>query len=150
MAERFRSAFTKADLITADTVLVAGSFMKVGEYKVQAGELVTIGYGQESGQESAQGRIYMDLKTSASAVINGTVRLQVYSPQNRPLYILGEWRTETLSSGAGDRTKQVPLAEAMAWASEDKKIVFEFNSDTAVTLAKAQSTILMDTTEETV
>jgi hypothetical protein len=150
MAERFRSAMTKNDLITADLALTAGVFMKLGEYKVQAGELVTIGYGQESGQESAQGRIYMDLKTSASAVIAGTVRLQAYSPQNRPMVVLGEWRTEVLSQGNGDRTKQVPLPEGLYWLSEDKKLFLEFSADAAATLAKAQSTVLIDTTEETV
>jgi hypothetical protein len=150
MAERFRSAMTKNDLITADLPLTAGVFMKLGEYKVQAGELVTIGYGQESGQESAQGRIYMDLKTSASAVIAGTVRLQAYSPQNRPMVVLGEWRTEVLSQGNGDRTKQVPLPEQLYWLSEDKKLFLEFSADAAATLAKAQSTVLIDTTEETV
>jgi hypothetical protein len=150
MAERFRSALTKNDLISADTVLVAGQFVKLGERKIEAGELLAVGFGDESGQDNAQGRVFMDLKTSASAVISGTVRLQVYSPQNRPLVILGEWRTETLSTGAGDRTKQIPFPEHTVWVSEDKKIVLEFNADAAATLAKAQSTILMDTTEETV
>jgi hypothetical protein len=150
MAERFRSAFTKNELITADTVCSAGIFTKLGEYKVQAGELCTIGYGEQSGQESAQGRIFLDLKTSASAVVPGTVRLQAYSPQNRPLVILGEWRIEVLNQGSGDRTKQVPLAEAMYWLSEDKKLFLEFNPDSTATVAKAQSTVLIDTTEEAV
>lgn len=150
MAERFRSALTKNDLIAADTVLTAGTFVKLGERKVEAGELLAVGYGAETGQESAQGRVFMDMKTAASAAISGTLRLQVYSPQNRPLVILGEWRTETISTGSGDRTKQIPLPESMYWVSEDKKIVLEFNADAAATVAKAQSTILIDTTEETV
>ena len=150
MAERFRTALTKADLMTGDVVLTAGQFVKVGERKIEAGELLAIGYGQESGQNNAQGRIFMDLKTAASAAIAGTIRLQAYSPQNRPLVILGEWRTETLSTGAGDRTKQVPLPEDIYWLSEDKKLVLEFAADAAATVAKAQSTILLDATEETV
>jgi hypothetical protein len=150
MAERFRSALTKNELITADTACTTGTFTKLGEYKIQAGETVTVGYGQESGQESAQGRIFMDLKTAASAVIAGTIRLQVYSPQNRPMVILGEWRTETVSTGSGDRTKQIPLPQNLYWASEDKKIVLEFNPDATATVAKVQSTVLIDTTEETV
>lgn len=150
MAERYRSALTKSDLLSGDVVLVAGQYVKLGERKIEAGELVAVGYGQESGQNNAQGRIFMDLKTSASADIPGTIRLQVYSPQNRPLIILGEWRTETLSVGAGDRTKQIPFPEHEVWCSEDKKIVLEFAADAAATVAKAQSTILLDTTEETV
>jgi hypothetical protein len=150
MAERFRSALTKNDLITGDLACTAGVFMKLGEYRVQAGELLTIGYGQESGQESAQGRIFADLKTSASAAIAGTIRLQAYSPQNRPLVVLGEWRTEVLSQGSGDRTKQVPLPEQLYWLSEDKKLFLEFSADATSTVAKAQSTFIIDTTEETV
>lgn len=150
MAERFRTALTKNDLMSGDTVLTAGQFVKLGERKIEAGELLAVGFGQESGQNNAQGRIYMDLKTSASAAIAGTVRLQAYSPQNRPLVILGEWRTETLSTGAGDRTKQVPFPEDIYWLSEDKKLVLEFAADAGATVAKAQSTILMDATEETV
>ena len=151
MAERFRSALTSADLITsATTAVTAGQFVKLGEYKVQAGELITLGYGQESGQENAQGRIYVEIK-NATVALKGTVRLQAYSPQNRPLVILGEWRTEVLSSGTGDRTKQVPLPEMMYWLSEDKKLVLEFNSDTTdAALTKSTSTILIDTTEEAV
>jgi hypothetical protein len=34
--------------------------------------------------------------------------------------------------------------------SEDKKLFLEFSADAAATLAKAQSTVLIDTTEETV
>jgi hypothetical protein len=150
MAERFRSALTKNELITADTACTLGMFTKLGEYKIQAGELVTIGYGEQSGQENAQGRIYIDLKTAASVVIPGTIRLQAYSPQNRPMVILGEWRQEVLNQGSGDRTKQVPLAEMQYWLSEDKKLFLEFMPDATSTVAKAQSTVLIDTTEEAV
>lgn len=151
MAEIFRSALTQADLITsATTAVTAGQFVKLGERKIEAGELMAIGYGQESGQNNAQGRIHVLLK-NATVEIKGTVRLQVYSPQNRPLAILGEWRTEVLSTGAGDRTKQVPLPEHSIWMSEDKKLVLEFMSDTTDSaLTKSTSTILIDITEEAV
>lgn len=153
MAERFRSALVANDLIGAATVSVlAGQYVKLGELKVEAGELVAIGYGQESGQNNAQGRIYMDIKdTSATpAPVKGKVRLQVYSPQNRPLVILGEWRTETLTSGANDRTKMIPLPEDVYFLSEDKKLVLEFIADANATVSKANSTILLDTTLETI
>jgi len=150
MGERFRSALTKNELIAVDTACSAGIFTKLGEYKVQAGELITIGFGEQSGQEAAQGRIFIDLKVAAGTVIPGTVRLQAYSPQNRPLVILGEWRQEVLNQGAGDRTKQVPLPEQMYWLSEDKKLFLEFNPDATSTVAKTQSTVLIDTTEEAV
>lgn len=153
MAERFRSALVANDLISAATVsVIAGQYVKLGEKKVEAGELLAIGYGQESGQNNAQGRIFMDIKdtTATPVAVKGTVRLQVYSPQNRPLVILGEWRTETLSSGANDRTKMIPLPEDVYFLSEDKKLVLEFLADANQTVSKTNTTILLDTTLETI
>jgi hypothetical protein len=144
----FRSAFNKASFgLTADVSCPAGIFTRIGKYEVQAGEIVTIGYGQNSGQESAEGRIYVDLEDATPALIPGTLRISIYSPQDRPLAIIGEYRSETLSTGEDDRTKQVPLPESGLYASEDKKIVLEFKADAAATLKAANTTILMDTTE---
>lgn len=153
MAEQFRTALTKASFGLADKAVTVGQFVILGERKIEAGELLAIGFGSESGQNNAQGRVFVDIKNNAAspgANIEGTIRLQVYSPQNRPLMILGEWRTETLRTGAGDRTKQVPLPEHHAWLSEDKKLVIEFQADSAGTVGLANTTILIDATEETV
>lgn len=154
MGEIFRSAFTKENLIATDTVsLPAGIFQRVGQYKVEAGELITIGYGEQSGQQNAQGRIFakmMDNSAAPGTKVPGMVRLVIYSPQDRPLHILGEWRTETLESGETDRTKQIPLPENMNWLSEDKKLVLEFKADSTTTLGKANSSITLDMTVEAV
>lgn len=153
MAEQFRTALTKSSFGMADKAVVANQFQILGERKIEAGELLAVGYGSESGQNNAQGRIFIDIKNNAAspgAALEGTVRLQVYSPQNRPLVILGEWRTETLRTGSGDRTKQIPFPENMYWISEDKKLVLEFAPDSAGTVGLANSTILIDATEETV
>jgi len=146
--EKFRSAFTKNELIdTATVVCVAGNPIKLGEYVVPAGELVAIGYGDHDGQESANGRIYIDLK-STTAEVDGLVRLSAFSPQDRPFEILREYRTETLRQGTGDRTKQIPFPVHDLNISEDKKIVLEFIADSGVTVSKADSTILMDITKQ--
>lgn len=151
MAEVFRSAMTEAHLINSATVsVIAGQFVTVGKYKVEAGELITIGYGQQSGQNNAQGRIFMDFKDDVDANIQGLVRLSVYSPQDRPLVILGEWRSETLRSGATDRALKIPLPENFTWLSEDKQLFLELQADVGATLSKANSEILLDTTTETV
>jgi hypothetical protein len=150
----FRSALTQNDLVaTATTAAIAGQYVKLGERKIEAGESLSIGFGSQSGQESAQGRIFIDIRdngTSPGLVINGTVRLQVYSPQNRPLVILGEWRTETLRTGSGDRTKQIPLPEDIYSLTEDKKLVLEYMADAAQTVGKTNTIVLLDTTEEEV
>lgn len=148
MGEIFRSALTENDLIDAASVqCLPGQFVKLGERKVEAGELITIGYGMQSGQQSAQGRIYANISTSTGG-INGTLRLSVYSPQNRPLKILAEYRAETLRTDANDRTLQVPFPENMTWISEDNKLVVEFMADATGSVDKANTEILMDTTTE--
>lgn len=149
MAETFRSAFTKANLIKdATTVCIAGNPIILGEYVVPAGELVKIGYGKLEGQESAQGRIYADLQVAAGTPAEGTLRISAFSPQNRPKEIMKEYRTETLRQNATDRTKQVPFAEHDLYVSEDKKIVLEFIADSNISIDKAKSTILMDITKQ--
>lgn len=150
MGEVYRSALTQADLIAnASTVTVAGQYVKLGERKIFAGEQIALGVGETSGQDNAVGRLYMDLK-NATVAVNGTVRLSIYSPQNRPLVTLHEFRTETLRHGTSDRSLQVPFPVGLAWASEDKKIVLEFMADTSDTVSKTTSTILMDITVEAV
>lgn len=146
--ERFRSAFTQNHLITnATTVCVAGNPTILGEYVVPAGELVAIGYGKESGQESAQGRIFIDLQAAAAAA-NGVIRISAYSPQNRPKEIMKEFRTETLRQNETDRTKQVPFAQHDLFVSEDKKIVLEFIADANATVDKSKCKILFDITKQ--
>lgn len=148
MGEIFRSAFTKEHLIESATVdCIAGNPIMLGAYTVPAGELVSIGYGLQSGQESAQGRIFIDLQT-ATGKADGLVRITAYSPQNRPKEIMKEYRTETLRENGTDRTKQIPFPEHDLYISEDKKIVLEFIADTDVTVDKSKSTILMDITKQ--
>lgn len=147
----FRSALTQNDLISAATVAVtAGQYTILGKRTIQAGELLSIGFGDESGQNNAQGRVFMSIKDNAAspgADISGTLRLSVYTPQMRYLTNLGEWRTETVSTGTGDRTKMVPLPENIYQLSEDKILALEFNPDASGTVGKANSKILLDTTE---
>lgn len=149
--EVYRSAITEAKLIgAASTAVIANNYIKLGEYKVEAGELISIGFGEQSGLDSAQGRIFMSLKNSGGTVIHGHVRMAVHSPQNRPMMILGEYRTETLADNPGDRTKQTPLPENKYWLSEDKKLVLEFMADANDTVDKSKSDILFDTTNAVV
>jgi hypothetical protein len=144
----YRSAFNKDTFFSAATVaVVAGEAKKLGEYAVNSKEIISLGWGGLEGQENAQGRIYVQLKdnTEAGAVqIHGTVRLSVYSPQDRPIAIMHEFRTEQLDTSSTDRTKQIPFPEGMYEITEDNKIVMEFISDTSATLSKANSTIMMD------
>lgn len=146
----YRSAFTKEDLIGQDTISCnPGQFTKVGEYEVVAGELVMLGY-KNGGQESAEGRVHIELKTDVDGATSGTVRLVALSPQDMPLSpsILFEARTEALNQSATDRTKQIPFNANNINLSEDKKYALMFKPDgsSAVTIGKTNSTVLMDIT----
>lgn len=149
MGERYRSAFTKAELVKAATVsLLAGEIAKIGTYIVPIGEMITPGFGQYSGQESAEGRIFIDLKDDqvVPGNINGTLRITMYTPQDRTIGIISEFRTEALRDNPTDRTKQVPYPETMYEITAFRKIVLEIIPDATVTLSKANSTILVDIT----
>lgn len=149
--ETYRSAFTKDKLMTGDVAVVAGQYVKIGEYIVQAGEMIQLGYGTNDSQEGASGRIYVDVKNNAvapGANLEGIVRFTVLTPQRRPLRILGEFRTETLRTDKTNRTLQVPFpSNGMPFVSEDKILVVEFVPDASGTVGKTNTTILFDITQ---
>ncbi|WP_353853166.1 hypothetical protein [Dehalobacter restrictus] len=147
--EKYSSTLTASDLIDSDLpAVLAGIPVKLGEYQVQAGEELAIGYGPFAGQSDAIGRVYMQFKddTATPVLEPGLVRLSVWSPQNRPLVVLGEWRTEALNTSATDRTQQLPLSENQVNIREDQKLVLEFISDAADILTKSACTIALDVT----
>jgi hypothetical protein len=145
--ETFRDAFTQNDLMSKATYsVVAGETVRLGAYVVKAGEVVSMGCGRSDGQENATGRIYALIK-NATVELTGKLRISVYSPQDRPITILGEYRTNILSANATDRTKQLPFPESPVWVQEDQKIVLEFTPDvTDAALTKAQCVLLFDIT----
>lgn len=147
----FASAMTEADLISAATVaLVAGTFSKLGEYIVKAGELLTIGQGYHDGQQDATGRVYAKLadnSTSPGVELKGLVRLNFYDANDNFIRTLGEWRTEILDQSSTDRTKQVPLPAQKYYISRDKKLVLEFKPDASGTLGKSNCSIVLSVTK---
>lgn len=148
MAEKYMSTFTKAQLMSADTIVCAtGQFNKLGEYVIPAGMEIAIGSGKYDDLERATGRLFIELKDDeATATIeSGMVRLQAYSPQNRPLEILYEGRTEVTGAGT-NRQLYVPLPEHSVNLTQDQKLVMEFMPDGADTVVKADCTILVDHT----
>jgi regulator of extracellular matrix RemA (YlzA/DUF370 family) len=146
--ERFRSAFTIASFGLATTIVCnAGQFTKLGQYVVSAGELISIGYGNLSGMDNAIGRIYAKFQNATPAAVSGVLRISIVSPQDRPLKIMHEFRTEALDTSSTDRTKQTPLSIGLEDISEDTKIVLEFKPDTTATLTTANCTMVMDITQ---
>jgi hypothetical protein len=109
-----------------------------------------LGFGQQQGQQDAQGRIFVDIRdntVSPGAVVPGVVRLTAYTPQDRPLVILAEFRVETLNQNTSDRTKQLPFPESIYQLSEDKKLVIEFKPDATATVSNTNTKMVIDITE---
>lgn len=151
--ETFRSAMT-ADTLLKDTTVTAGQYHVIGEFKVEAGQLIRLGYGSNDSQEGANGRLYLDLKDNSASpgvAIDGVVRFTVHSPQGRPIRILAEYRTETLRTDKSNRTLQIPFAaNNFPYISEDKKLIVEFKPDANGTVGKVNTDLIMDITEAVV
>lgn len=142
---KYRGVLGVADFASADAVLVADTWSRMGEYVLPAGLEIAIGYGVHSGQEDADGRVYMDLNSGVATPIVGTVRLCVYSPQDRLLTILHEWHTSHLKTSTTDRRQQLSLPEGLDNISEDKKLVLECNNPAAL-FDVSESSIVLDIT----
>jgi hypothetical protein len=152
--EMYRSSMSVDDLISASTVTCqAGVPTKLGEYRVQAGEMIALGYGEQSGLDNAVGRIFADIRDSGTApgtAVKGKLRLSVFSPQDRPLQILSELDCDIVNDNETDRTKQTPFPFNKTFISEDKKLVLELIAKTTVTVGKTNSKLLFDTTQAVV
>lgn len=146
--ETYRSSMTEDDIIGSATVnVLKGVPTKLGEYVVRAGEMVSIGYGEQKGLHDATGRIFAKLLDSASAELRGKLRLSVFSPQDRPELILAEYDTDIVNDNETDRTKQTPFAEHGAMIREDQKLVLEFIAKADGAVDKSKSKVLFDTTQ---
>lgn len=146
----FRSALTVNDFMTGTVTCNGGIFTRLGARIIQAGELMSLGYGSQGGQNDSQGRIFVDIRdntASPGVVVPGIVRITAYTPQDRPLVILCEFRVETLNQNATDRTKQLPFPESIYQISEDKKLVVEFKPDSTATVSNLNTKMVIDITE---
>jgi hypothetical protein len=152
--EQYRSSMNTGKILnTGATVTCLPNVpTKLGEYKVQAGEMIALGYGEQSGLDNAVGRFFADIRDNAVApggALNGVLRLSVFSPQDRPLQILAEYDTDIVNDNPTDRTKQTPFPFNKTFLSEDKKLVLEFISSAgaSVVVSQANSKILFDVTQ---
>lgn len=145
--EEYRSTLSQNDLISSATVVcTAGQMNLLGEYKVVPGEMVAMGFGDDSTQSNAIGRLYMLIDTSAPLEIPGVVRLVVMSATDRQYQIVYESRNEIIDANPTDRTKQLPLPLFNLFITENKRLALFFQPDTTATVAKANSVIRVDVT----
>ena len=139
---RFPTRLAKGDFnITANVVVQPAGFGRVGYLTVGKQQLVTFGStGAKAG--GAEGEpLFIDLRSTADAVIDGRVRLSIYDANDRLVKVVREERTERLRASQNDRNSAPLLPEFSFFAPEDMKLVIEFYPDsaTAVTLGYAST-----------
>lgn len=145
IGNKYTSAFTKQQLLKADKNVIAGEPVRLGTYKVQAQELVSVGAGMLSGQDSAVGRIYADFQDGVGA-IEGFVRLSAYDAHNTPKEVIEEFRTEDLRLGANDPSQRKVFPQHDLWITEDNMLVLEFIADADGTVNAANTEFIMSIT----
>jgi len=147
----YRSTLTKNDLIGGATVVcTAGQFTRLGEYRILAGDLVVIGFGDCGCQDDSVGRVSVLMQTAPATPTNGVIRISSMTANDRPYSIVFECRTEIISTNLTDRTKQLPLPMDDLWLSQDKRYELSFNPDATSTITLADSTVFVDITKEDV
>jgi hypothetical protein len=142
MVKIFEKTLTLDDATsTADgKTLQTGQYNDVWKYKVPAGQIVAFGKGKLShnGVNTA-GILYLDLKDSASAQIEGKIRLTVRKPNEDEEYLIVEERTEVLRATKTDRTTAYFLEKQKIVAKEDSWLVISIKPDASATFSKANS-----------
>lgn len=138
----YQSKLIQSNFAIQARALIAGQPMIIGQYTVNAKEAISLGKGQHSALDQAEGRAYMDLKSGASTNIEGMVRISVYTPQMREKMILAEWRTEALRQTS--KRDQEPLPEMREVVTEDDIIVISVIADANATVSVADTKLSFD------
>ena len=154
----YRACWGASDVIGAATVtLVKNEWKEIGTVTVPADQLIGLGYGPQSGQDDAVGRIFMDLvdNTASPVDIAGLFRIMITSSNDLPLGsrpVLIEYDLNTLRLGASDRAGRLPIPFTGIMLSKDKKFKFlvKNTASSAQTLELADSLVEIDITKQMV
>lgn len=151
----YPGTFTENDVFDAATVACpAGQYTLIGEYKVQADELVGLGRGIFASQNEAIGHLFAALYDSSTPAVlftAGKLRIMLVSSQDIPIGakpVCVDVDLAQLTTGATVPADRFALPYDDVLLSRDRKIqFFVYNgSGSSVTLSKANSTVLCDIT----
>lgn len=145
----FRTTLGTGDFMAADVLCAVGQYVELGRNTVQAGVALALGYGSMEGQDSANGRLYLDVRNNGVApgvIANGKVRIDIHNAQDRVIATIFEGRTERLRTSGTDPRQQLPFPWINAVNTEDVSFVFKFRADAAVTVSKTNTILSMDAT----
>lgn len=125
-------------------------YVRIGERKVLAGELLALGFSINSGQDSSLGRAYFDPQAGA-VDMNGTLRIYIHDASDIPKVQVFEGHTSELRANIADRRTWRVLEQRSEWVKENSRLVFFFkNDDATATMTAADSTLYFDSTLENV
>lgn len=149
----YPGSFTQTEVCSqGDVSLTPGVYTKIGEYKVQADEMVGIGRGAYTSLNEATGRLIANFKDSAGkAITAGKFRIMLVSSQDIPIGSKPVWLDVDLNQltlGSTNPAERYVLPFDGTMLSKDKKFQFFICNGTsaAVTLDASESSVLMDIT----
>lgn len=132
----------KDDLITNGVAISASDYTIIGKKQVSAGQVMGFGFAADGSR--LIGTIYFTPKTSAPAAIAGYVRLVHADANLNRRHVVWEGRTDDLSNGQTDPRLRAGLQAAEPCVPEDGYLILEMKADSAATISKTDSTILVD------
>lgn len=149
MARKYRSAWTQNNVLYAAPAVVQDQWTEIGQYVIEAGLYYTPGWGFSTSQSDADGRIFVKIMddTATAVEIAGTIRIVAYTPDDLPIGVLFESRTEALNSSATDRTKQLPFPSLGIELGQDYKYKIFFKADRSDIIDRADCIVLIDITK---
>jgi hypothetical protein len=151
----FPKTLTKVDFALAGgstQSVVAGVWNQIGSFTVPAQQKYRFGYGNPREPDN-QGYLYIDLKDSSNAQVEGIIRLVYSDASGLRKQVIFEDRTNRLRGSTVDKKLMIPLPETPCglrtdgFANEDDKLLIEIRPDTTATLSYNNSTIYIPATQ---
>lgn len=144
----FHDHWNAARITLAAITTSTTQWLQFGRLQCPAGIAYGMGYGDLISQESALGRIFLNLQTVAPANIDGMIRVVQLDPQLTPIQVCFQARSEDLRLGAADPTLRMPFAEdPRYWISQDFSFAFEIIGDAAQLINVPASTVRISMTQ---
>ena len=145
-----RSGLSAGRFAFAGVSISTTSYTEVARFTIATGTAWAPGYGTLQGQDSATGRIYMDMRdNSASPGVeeNGSVRLELHDAQDVLVRILWQGRTEELRTSLTDRRQQIPFPAIGEVGTQNMALVWTMKADSAFTPGASNVVLFQDMTE---
>ena len=145
-----RSGLSAGRFTFASVAISTTSYTEVARFTIGTGAAWAAGYGTLQGQDSATGRIYMDMRdntASPGAEQNGSVRLELHDAQDVLVRIIWQARTEELRTSLTDRRQQLPFPGDPNVGTQNMSLVWTMKADAAFTPGASNVVLFQDMTE---